>query len=249
MAYGLYISAEGAQAQSQRIEVLSNNLANVDTPGFKNQLAVIQARHSEAIDTGSDYPGSRSINDVGGGAYVSETPTSFAQGILKQTGVPTDLAIDGDGFFLVQQDGKELLTRAGNFQMTNDGRLVTPNGLPVLGEDRQPVTIDAELPWRMLDNGSISQEGVSLPLALVKPASLGDLVKVGHNLFSPLAATTQLAPELRRVRSGYIEQSTVKPALEMMELIEASRAFEANIRLIQNHDQVTGSLVSRVLQA
>ncbi len=74
MPYGLYISAEGALAQSQRMEVIANNLANLDTPGFKRELAVFQARYAEAIEQGRDYPGSGSINDVGGGVMPTSPP-------------------------------------------------------------------------------------------------------------------------------------------------------------------------------
>ena len=86
MPYGMYISAEGAHAQSKRLETLSNNLANVDTPGFKRDLALFQARHAEEINQGTDYPGSRGLNDIGGGVSVRETKTDFAPGLMKRTG-------------------------------------------------------------------------------------------------------------------------------------------------------------------
>jgi flagellar basal-body rod protein FlgF/flagellar basal-body rod protein FlgG len=85
-------------------------------------------------------------------------------------------------------------------------------------------------------------------VAVVKPQSLGDLVSRGRNLFEPLAETIPISSEQRRVVSGYLEHANVRPAAEMMELIEASRAFEANVRLIQNQDQMMGTLISRVLR-
>ena len=107
MPYGMYISAAGADVQSRRLQVLSNNLANVDTPGFKRELAVLQSRHAEAIERGEDYPDSRSINDVGGGVRLAETVTDFGGATVRQTGIPTDMAIEGDGFFLVERvDGR-----------------------------------------------------------------------------------------------------------------------------------------------
>jgi flagellar basal-body rod protein FlgF len=248
MPYGMYVSAAGAEAQSRRIEILAHNLANADTPGFKRELAVLQARYTEAIEQGLDYPGSQSINDVGGGAFLSQTLTDFSRGATRQTGIPTDMAIDGDGFFLVEKDGQEKLTRAGNFVFSADGRLRTQDGYSVLADDRQPVTIDASLPWRVSNEGILEQEGTALPLALVRPQSLGDLAKAGENLFTPLADVVPVPAAERRVRSGYLEMSGVKPTLEMMELIEASRALEANARLIQNRDQMIGSLVNRVLR-
>jgi flagellar basal-body rod protein FlgF/flagellar basal-body rod protein FlgG len=112
----------------------------------------------------------------------------------------------------------------------------------------EPVAIDPSLPWNISETGGIEQAGVAQLLALVQPASLGDLVKVGENLFSPLADAAPVAASDRNVKSGYLEQSTVKPAIEMMELIETSRAYEANVRMIQSQDQMAGSLVSRLLR-
>lgn len=248
MPYGLYISAAGAHAQTQRVEVLSNNIANAQTPGFKRELAVLQARHSEAISEGQDYPGTRNINNLGGGVYMAETLTDFNQGVFKLTGIESDLAIEGDGFFQVERNGQRLLTRAGNFHFSPDGRLLTSSNAQVLSEEGRPVVIDPNLPWRFDERGAVVQAGDSINLALVKPRSLGDLSKAGDNLFLPLAPTVPIEPDARRVHPGYVEHSSVNPILEMTQLIEASRAYEANIRMIQNHDQSLGSLISRLLR-
>src|SRR5262245_50880306 len=110
MPYGLYISAEGAYSQSKRMEVLANNLANVDTPGFKRDLALCRARFAEEISRGQDHHGSGSINDVGGGVWMNHTATDHSQGTLQRTDIPTDMAVNGDGYFVVQKDGHNLLT-------------------------------------------------------------------------------------------------------------------------------------------
>jgi len=248
MSYGMYIAAEGAQAQSRRLEVLANNLANVDTPGFKINLAVLQARPSQAIKEGKATAGTGSINDVGGGVRVGGTPTSFSQGALQYTGSPTDVAITGEGFFVVDHDGKQMLTRAGNFLLSNEGKLITPNGDHVLSADGAPITVNNTSPWKIQDDGVLAQAGTRTPLGLAKPASLGDLVKVGENLFSPLSQVIPIRESERHVRNGYIEKSNARPTSQMMQLIEASRAFEANVRMIQNQDQVISSLVNRVLK-
>lgn len=247
MPYGLYISAAGADVQSQRMQILSHNLANVDTPGFKREFAVIQARAAEAVETGQATEGDGSINDVGGGVSLAETMTDFAAGAFRQTGLPTDMAIDGDGFFVVDKNGDQMLTRAGNFRFTPNGELKTAQGYNVLAEGGEPIAINPSLPWDVSDDGRITQAGVQIPLALVEPGSLGDLVRSGENLFSPLATTFPVPVSERRVISGYVEQSSVKPAQEMMELIETSRAYESNVRMIQNQDQMIGALVNRVL--
>jgi flagellar basal-body rod protein FlgF len=101
MSYGLYISAAGADVQSERIQIISNNLANVTTPGFMRELALVQARHSEAVEQGLAKPGTGSINDVGGGLRIHETLTQYAPGVTKPTGIETDAA-------LVDTPGKEM---------------------------------------------------------------------------------------------------------------------------------------------
>lgn len=251
MPYGMYISAAGAHAQSRRLEILSNNLANVDTPGFKREVAILEARHSEAIAQGQDFPGSRSINDIGGGVLVRESITDFERGIIKQTNIPTDLAIDdNESFFLVQKEDQQLLTRAGNFRFTSDGRLVTQQGHDVLSTGGRPIVIDPALAAqaKITEKGIIELPGEAFPLALVKPQSLGDLVRIGENTFTPLAPTIPVPAQDRRVVSGYLEQSSVSPTLEMMQLIEATRAYETNVKMIQNQDQMLGSLVNRMLR-
>lgn len=247
MPYGLYISAEGAQAQIRRLEVLSNNMANVDTVGFKRDVTVIQARHAEAISQGLDFPGSRSLDDIGGGVMVHSTATDHTPGILERTGITSDMAIQGEGYFAVRRENEDLLTRAGNFLLSANGTLCTPEGYPVLSSEGEPVVLDPQVPWRVVDGGRIEQAGGAIELKLVRPQQPGDLAKIGENLFRPLASTLPLEAGQRNVSSGYLERSSVKPAAEMMHLIDASRMIEANMTMIKNHDQMLGALINRVL--
>src|SRR5919107_411365 len=117
MPYGLYLSASGANAQSHRLEVLSHNLANVNTPGFKPHLAVVKSRHAEAIERGEVLEAGGGIDDVGGGVAIQPSLTQFSQGPIRATGSRTDFAInDEKSFFVIQRGEQQLLTRAGNFQ-------------------------------------------------------------------------------------------------------------------------------------
>ncbi len=250
MYYGLYLSAAGAHAQSQKVEVLSNNLANVDTVGFKKELALLEARDSEAIERGLDHRGSRGMNDIGGGIRMPATATSFQTGAFRQTGLDTDFALeDARDFFLVQRGSEKLLTRAGNFQLDSEGRLLTQSGDQVLAADQQPIQLDPTLPFRSLGGGVIDQFGDQYALGLFRPASHADLRKVGNNNFQSQSGNLAPGPEPeRRVKNGWQELSSVNPVQEMVELISASRAYETNIRLIQQHDGMTSSLVSRMLR-
>src|SRR4029079_1295416 len=118
MYYGLYMSAAGANSQSHKVEVLSNNLANVNTVGFKRELALLDARESEAIERGLLRRGTQELEDVGGGVRMDATFTDFSPGTMQLTHMHSDLAIDATNtFFQVQRGGQTLLTRAGNFHV------------------------------------------------------------------------------------------------------------------------------------
>jgi flagellar basal body rod protein FlgG len=247
----MYLSGEGAQAAVTRMEVIANNLANVNTPGFKRDVASFQARLAEAILQGQDQVGTGSINQVGGGTMIGDVQTDFSVGTLKHTNIPTDLALAGQGFFEVQsEDNEVLLTRAGNFSLNAFGELVTQTGRHrVQSAEGAPITVLPGEPWEISADGFLIQGGGATPLSVVMPQSLGDLTKVGENLFRPGGQVTQLDLGQRSVRQGYLEMSSVSPTREMMSLIETSRAFEANTKLIQHQDGMLESLISRVLQS
>jgi len=250
MPYGLYLSAEGAHAQSKRLEVIAHNLANVDTVGFKRELALFQARFAEAVQRGMASPGTGAVEDVGGGVMVSETKTDFSPGPFKNTGLPTDLAIDGEGFFQVRKDDGVYLTRSGNFRLRSDGILVTQQGYPVLSDTQDLIRIDPRIgPWEINSQGTVRQRGgAAQSLALVRPTSLNDLERVGENLFRPLSEPELIPPSERRVAVGHLEASGVQPALEMTALIEASRLLEANMNLMKAQDQMLGGLINRLMR-
>lgn len=247
----MYLSAEGAKAQAQRLELIANNLANVETPGFKRDIPTFQARFAEAIQRGQEFVGTKSGSDVGGGVKVVEVQTDFSVGTLRETKVPTDFAINGEGFFQVlTPSGETLLTRAGDFQLDAQGRLLTQAGrYQVLDDGGGPIQIDPAQPWQLFPGGVINQEGTQISIGLQQPASLGDLVKVGTNTFRSLA-TTSAVPEIERdIRQGYLEQAGVSTTSEMMAMIETSRAFEANTKLIQHQDGMVSQLLGRVLRS
>jgi len=250
MYYGLYLSAAGATAQGQKVEVLSNNLANVDTVGFKRELALLESRDSEAIERGIASRGSRSINDVGGGTEQNQTFTAFERGTLRPTEIDTDMALEQpNAFFVVQRGQEKLLTRAGNFQRSSEGQLQTRDGDAVLSSDGSPITIAQNIPWELHPSGIISQGGNAQQIGLVEVDQFSSLSKVGQNYFSaPDDKLTPVAEENRHVRRGFVEMSGVNPIQEMVDLIAAQRGYETSTRMIQNHDAMTASLISRMLR-
>ncbi len=251
MPYGLYMSAEGAHAQATRLEVIAHNMANVDTTGFKRELAVIQSRYAEEIAAGVADPGSGEITDIGGGVEVIATQTDFGQGPLKDTGLPTDLAVRGEGFFVVSKDDEQFLTRAGNFHVNAQGQMVTQYGgqqYAVLDDSLTPIVLDREAPWEFTVSGAVKQAGGTTNLALVKPQSYGDLARFGENVFRPLAETVPLTGGERSVAPGYLEGSGVQPTNEMVAMIEASRLLEANLNMMQTQDEMLDGLINRLMR-
>ncbi len=250
MPYGVYLSAAGAHAQSHRMQVLSNNLANVDTPGFKPQETILQSRFAEMIEQGQVASGLGGADDIGGGVTINRAETQFSVGAMKNTGRETDFAIhDESSFFVLQRGEDKLLTRAGDFLFDSRGRMINQSGDEVLAADGRPIQIEPGIPFDVGPEGRIHQGGNTWELMLGRPKSMGDVSHMGGNQFKPLAEFDLVPKTDRKVVAGVLEQSAVSPTSAMMELIETSRVYEANVRMIQNQDSVMGTLISRVLQS
>ena len=249
MPYGVYLSAAGAHAQSHRMQVLSNNLANVDTPGFKPQQTILQSRFAEMIEQGVTPAGMGGADDIGGGVTIQKTQTHLGPGPMKSTGRETDFAIhDNDSFFVIQRGEQQLLTRAGNFLFDSSGRMVNDAGDAVVAADGRGIQIEPGVPFAVEPQGVIRQGDSVWELMVARPKSMGDVSHLGGNQFKPLAEFDLVPKPDRKVVAGMLEQSAVRPTAAMMELIETSRVYEANVRMIQNQDNVMGTLINRVLQ-
>ena len=254
MSFGLYISAEGAHAQNYRLETIANNIANVDTPGFKRELAMQQARYTKETELGIDREGSGTMNDLSGGVITIGTLTEFRQGKSIASGNKEDMEIVGEGFFLTQQmqTGEYFLTRSGQFDMLSDGRLVAysgPTEFAVCDSEGNPITINPNEHWQIRDgDAAIVQGGEAIRVGIVIPNDYQQMVKQGQNMFRSEAGYTPKEDTARLVKSGHYEGSAVDPAAEMVELIATSRIIETNVKMMQHQDEMTQSLISQVLR-
>jgi len=209
--------------------VLANNLANVNTPGFKADQLNFSAVLDEATGT----------TTVGAGQYVEFTP-----GSVETTGNPLDVAIDGDGFFMVDTPDGPRYTRNGSFHLGADGMLVTPEGYPVMGAGG-PVAINPDTANVTISpSGEVFEDGTQVnTLSVVTfPAGVTP-TKVGASLFK---ATGEIPAEQIRVTQGALERSNVEAVVEMTRMIEISRGYEAYQKLIQAMDQVASQTNSVV---
>ncbi len=247
-------------AQEYRLSTISNNIANLETPGFKRELALQMARHSEPIALGEIGDGTGLITDVGGGVHTIGTLTEFKQGPISPTEIESDLAIQGDGWFRVRDmaNGEEFLTRAGHFQVDRNGTFVSEWGrsrFQLLDTEGEAVTLPDPLSktWHITDDGVLHEVGVGRlqEIALVQPLNMKEMVKTGENVYR-LDNEGQWRDleqaERPRVRSGHLEMSATNPSTEMIEMIIASRAIETNVKMMHTQDEATGGLISRVLR-
>lgn len=249
MPYGVYLSAAGAHAQNNRLQTLSNNLANIDTPGFKPQETILQARFAEMIEEGNVTPGLGGADDLGGGVTIQRAKTQFDVGPIQVTGRKTDFALhDRDTFFMLQRGDEQMMTRAGEFLFDNQGRMINQNGDRVLSSTGQEIQIEPDLPYDVAPEGRIVQGKNTWDLMIAKPQELDDLTHLGGNLFKPEGEVDLVPPNQRNVLAGSVERSSVSPTGAMMELIETTRVYEANVQMIKNQDTLLGSLVGRLLQ-
>ncbi len=248
MVYGIYQSAAGMIVNQYRQSVLANNLANLDTVGFKHDLAVVRERRVETREDCMDCSSSDPILDrLTGGSLVAPTVTSFEQGALQVTGRDLDVAIDGQGFFAVKDGKNTRYTRDGRFSIDRDGTLVTTGGRPVLDEQGATIEIPkaARVGLRIDANGAVRSGDDELGrIGLVDFADRSRLCKVGANLFDAAGAQAQAVTP--RFRANSVESSTVDPTKAMVAMIEVSRAYEMNANLVGLADSTLGRAVNDV---
>gem|GEM_PF-353885 len=263
MSYGLYISSEGAMSQEYRMQTISNNIANLETPGFKREVALQMARHTASVAIGEVPFDTGLMTDIGGGVHTIGTHTEFRQGPIMATEMNSDLAINGDAWFLVRDvaNGEEFLTRAGNFQVDRNGVFVSEWGrsrFQLLDIEGEPVTLPVaeSTTWHITDDGVLHEVGVGRvqQIALVQPDDLKTMVKIGENVYrldvpdDTLGYQPIVDEERPQIRAGHLEMSAVNPSTEMIEMIVASRAVETNVKMMHAQDEATGSLINRVLR-
>jgi flagellar basal-body rod protein FlgF len=225
MANGVYIPMSGAMAAEKRLEVVANNVANANTPGFRQQRVSFE---SFLVATDGQGPTEKGFVGIGEGR-VDLTP-----GAIATTGNPLDVALDGPGFFTVQGEGGTLLTRNGALRMQADGTLVDGGNLPMLGKTGAPIRLrpDGGQP-SVGSDGSITQDGTVV-------ASLG-VVTVDPTRLQPVgdmhlrAAPQDLVPAKTSVVSGALESSNMNPVRGLVELVQLTQDFQTQNRVMNEY--------------
>lgn len=255
----LEIAAGGMSAQQTRVEVISNNLANMSTTGFNPRRAEFSDLHyQQAV-----RPGTISASDgtvvptgvqLGLGVRAASVTVMLEQGSLSSTGGDLDLAIEGSGYFEVTMpNGNSAYTRDGGLKRSEDGLIVTSDGYPVvpnvtIPSDSSSISINSEGEVYGYFADSVEPELLG-QLSLANFANSKGLEAIGSNLFlespasGPALSGTAGEDGLGLIRQGYLEDSSVDAVKEVTDLIEAQRGYELNSKVISAADQMLGSMV------
>ena len=228
-----YKVLSGAVLQMRRLELVSRNLANLNTSGYKRDGLAF----SEIL-VGS----LNQRNRIGGMVGIADQRTDFSQGQFQQTGNPFDLAIEGDGFFVIQTPRGIRYTRQGTFTLSGDGTVVTPQGYALMGES-SPIRVEGK-DLEVTQEGAVLSDGGEVGnIRVVRFSDLSLLIKEGNSFFH----SPQVEPEdasAFRIHQGTLEQSNVNPIEAMVTLILIQRRFEAYQRALRVMDGATEKMIS-----
>lgn len=257
MIRSLWISKTGLDAQQTQMDVISNNLANVSTHGFKRSRAVFEDLLYQTLrQPGAQSSGQTQLPSglqLGTGVRPVATERIFTQGNLQQTSAPLDIAIQGNGFFQVQMpDGSAAYTRDGSFQVNSQGQLVTSSGFPVqpaitIPENVLSITVSRDGVVGVQRAGTTGTTQVG-NIQLVGFMNNAGLQSVGENLYIETAASgtpgtnTPGANGMGLLNQGYVETSNVNVVEELVGMIQTQRAYEINSKAIQSSDQMLQKL-------
>ena len=261
----IYVSLSAAMAREQHLAMLANNLANVNTVGFKKETAVFEVRPPEVNfdamtrsanpDLNLDAP-VQYLNGSNNYMRIAGTPVDYSAGTLKPTSRSLDMALDdGQGtaksFFVVQTPQGDRLTRMGNFELNADRELVSAEGYPVKSVDGNPITLDSEN-IEVSRMGEIASQKTKIgQLQVMVVADPGKLEKVGNGLFSDRQGTVDSKPLAAgdgvSIRSGCQEMSNVNVVDELTRLIETQRVYSTYEKSIQSMDDMTGRVITQAL--
>jgi len=263
---GVYAALSGAMAQAQRLDTIANNIANVNTPGFKRDEQVFREyltanEKDPAMLNSTKIPTSvESFYDMNGGdvSFVDNagTYTDHSQGRLISTGGPLDVALDGQGYFEVMTPNGLRLTRQGGFMMDGQGQLVTKEGYPVMAQAEpgvdpaaRVIRMAGEGDVRIAEDGQVFQGNENLgSLSVVEVENRDHLTKIGNGFYDFKVGTQ---PEVRNaqvitLRQGFIETSNVNIVKEMTDMISATRTFETAKKAIDAYDSMNDKLINQV---
>ncbi|WP_099469161.1 flagellar hook-basal body protein [Konateibacter massiliensis] len=254
MVKGLYTAYTGMLNEQNRMDVITNNMANASTYGYKAEGATAQSFadvYGVKIKDASSYYVNKRIGTMSMGAQIGETYTNYDQGSFKETGNTYDIALEGNGFFSISFTNKSgetstKYTRDGSFTVNTQGYLVTKDGDFVLGNGNNPIRLNLNETTTIDTLGNIYQDGAVVnKLAVTDFTNYDYLEKYGENMYNLVEGGTAQA-STARVRQGFIEASNVNVVSEMVNMIQITRAYETNQKVITTIDGTLDKAVNTV---
>lgn len=242
MERGFYSAAAGVLTGQKAVNVLANNVANVNTAGYKNQ-STVQSSFREYLAQRINASGNGTQNPVGTGAYITvneRQTTDFSQGSFEDTRRNLDMAIQGEGFFLIQSDTQGMvLTRNGQFEMDQNKNLILPGVGKVLDQNQQPIVLENSN-FSIGSDGKISQNGIetgSLYIATV--ADKNELTQTGIGFFQSQNGYQEGAAGSFSVLQGSIERSNTDMTREMSQMISRQNNFQSCSQILKIFDRIS----------
>ena len=252
MIRGIYTAAAGLATAQLRLGVVSNNVANVSTPGYKqDRLPEEVGKSIDLLKFAVDADG-KGVGSVTLGPSVGVSQLDRAAGPIQETSNPLDLAIAGTGFFSVQRpDGSTAFTRDGGFQADANGTLRARDGSAVLDTNNQPIQLPTGADISFAADGTVLANGTGqiARLQIVDFAPGAQLNKVGNGMFTAPAGVAPQAATGSQLYQGYLEGSNVDMTESMVATMNLVRAYEANQKLLQMQDETLKSTVNEVGKA
>lgn len=262
MDKGIYTALSGGIAKAHEIEIIANNLANVNTPGFKRDTGTFheyltELRRPDSVGALSRETFSAAMPDArptGDKSFVEldAVYTDFSQGTVARTGRQLDVALDGEGFLEVLTPSGVRYTRAGNLSVSSNGTLVTLQGYPVLGKgegaapEQRMVNVGGE-DIHVTQEGFIQRGNVTIAqLSVQEFYEPQYLEKAGYSLFHNTDTTNTRPGQTTQVRQGFLEGSNVNPIHEMTRMIEATRSYEAHLQAVKTHQEIDSHSVNEI---
>ncbi len=260
MLRGLYTAYTGMLNEQYRLDILSNNLANADTTGFKKEGSTAQA-YSDVMavkikDTSENPNAVKKLGNMSLGVKIGETYTDFSQGSFKETGNTFDLALSGDGFFNIEFTNKAgetstKYTRDGSFTLTKDGYLVTDDGDYVLDANDKRIQLSTTSANTVIkEDGSIYQDNTLVTkIKLTEFEDTNYLTHYGETMWDAKEGAVAKDATNTKVHGGYLEMANISVVSEMVNMISIQRHYDANQKLITTYDdslQISANQLGRI---
>ena len=246
MIRGLYVAGTGMMVQRRLMENVTNNITNVETTGYKKNYLITHSFDEVMLERihDAEFVGLKpQVGNMTFGALVDQIYQDFSQGGFETTGRSTDMALAGDGFFVVSTPEGERYTRSGAFALTVDGYICDPNGNYLLGRNGRINVGNSN--FGVSENGTVMSDGQYIDtIRTVSFADNNTLRSQGSNLYSSTAGAIEGSDAV--IKQGFVENSNVAVSREMVDMITVFRAYETNQKILTMIDETLGKAVNEI---